>query len=82
MGKKFTLEQYIEKAKKYCGERFDYGIIDYKAIKKLVKYKCIKHSLECEQRAGNHFFFLFPNLAYQDFIQILSTIRYTRLSYE
>jgi len=52
---KSSTENFIEKAKKVHGDKYDYSLVDYKNAKKNVKIICTKHSHEIfEQSPGNH----------------------------
>lgn len=51
--KKITTEEFIERAKKTHGDRYDYSLVDYKGSKEKVKIICSIHG-EFEQQAYDH----------------------------
>ena len=53
MPKKMTQEEFIEKAKKKHGDKYDYSLVDYKNIYTKIKIKCKKHGL-FEQIPDSH----------------------------
>ena len=52
-GRNTTNEQFIEKAKKIHGDKYDYSLVDYKKAKEKVKIICQKHGI-FEQVADKH----------------------------
>lgn len=53
MAKKLTKEEWIEKARKVHGDKYDYSLVDYNGSKEYVTIICPIHG-KFEQRAGNH----------------------------
>ena len=53
MGKKLTKEQFIEKARKIHGDKYDYSLVEYKTNKGKIKIICPDHGI-FEQRVNNH----------------------------
>ena len=51
--RKLTTEEFITKAKKIHGDKYDYGLSDYKGSKKKIKIICPIHG-EFEQLPNNH----------------------------
>ena len=51
--RKKTTEEFIEDAKLFHGERYDYSEVNYKNKNSLVKIKCPDHGV-FEQQAGSH----------------------------
>jgi very-short-patch-repair endonuclease len=45
IGKKLTLDEFIEKAKKIHGDKYDYSLVEYKNNKSKVKIICPEHGL-------------------------------------
>ena len=53
MSKKLTTEEFIEKAKKVHGDKYNYSLVDYNGNKKKVKIICPKHGV-FEQKPNSH----------------------------
>lgn len=53
MGKKLTTEEFIERARKVHGDRYDYSFVEYIGNQNKVKILCDKHKL-FEQRPSAH----------------------------
>ena len=51
--KKDTKQQFIEKAKKVHGDKYNYSLVDYKGSKEKIKIVCPKHGI-FEQTPCNH----------------------------
>ena len=51
--KRFTTEDFIEKAQTVHGDKYDYSLVDYQHSKLKIKIICQQHGL-FEQRANNH----------------------------
>jgi len=51
--RKLTTEEFIEKAKKIHGNKYDYSLAEYKNYKTKIKIICFVHGI-FEQRAGDH----------------------------
>jgi len=51
---KSTIEEFIEKAKKIHGNKYDYTNVDYKNVHTHVKIKCISHNIIFDQSPRNH----------------------------
>jgi len=52
--KKLTTKEFIEKAKKIHGDKYDYSLVEYKNCKTKVKIICTKHGV-FEQRPTSHY---------------------------
>ena len=53
MGKKLTTEEFIKKSQKIHGQKYDYGLVDYKNAHTKVKIICYEHGV-FEQLPLNH----------------------------
>jgi len=53
MSKKYTTEEFIEKAKKIHGNRYDYSLVEYLGAEKKVRIICPEHGIFI-QNAHNH----------------------------
>jgi len=51
--KKMTSDEFIEKAQKIHGNKYDYSLVDYKNNKTKIKIICLKHGI-FEQKPNNH----------------------------
>jgi hypothetical protein len=51
---KSTKEEFIEKAKKIHGSKYDYTDVDYKSVHIHIKIKCITHDIKFNQSPRNH----------------------------
>jgi hypothetical protein len=51
--RQLTTEEFIEKAKKIHGDRYDYSLVKYNGSKDKVDIICLKHGI-FHQRPGNH----------------------------
>ena len=55
MPKKLTQEEFVEKASKVHGDKYDYSLVEYKNALTKVKIFCSEHGI-FEQKPGNHLF--------------------------
>jgi formate dehydrogenase assembly factor FdhD len=53
---KSTKEEFVEKAKKIHGSKYDYTEVDYKNVHIHVKIKCVAHNIFFMQSPRNHLF--------------------------
>ena len=53
MGKKLTTKEFIKKAKKIHGDKYDYSNVNYINSRKKVEIICSKHG-KFQQKANNH----------------------------
>lgn len=54
MAKKITTEEFIERAKKVHGDRYDYSEVNYVDSKTKVKIRCKDHNIILYQLSGGH----------------------------
>jgi len=50
MGRRLTIEQFLEKAKSIHGEEYDYSLVEYKNNSTKVKIICIKHGVRDKKK--------------------------------
>ena len=53
MGKRLTTEEFIERAQKIHGNKYDYSLVKYENNEAIIKIICPKHGI-FEQRVNNH----------------------------
>ena len=49
MPRKLTTEEFVEKAKKIHGDKYDYSKVEYKSGKNKVCIICLKHGDLCQK---------------------------------
>ena len=54
--KRYTSEEFIEKAIKIHGDKYDYSLVEYINTHKKIKIKCKKHDIIFEQTPKKHLF--------------------------